>query len=202
MINALLKRWGPLGLRKRVWDKEFSSGKWDYMDPKASRKGGRDVVLDVLDRYSSGAHILDLGCGSGATGLELADGYQSYVGVDISEVAVAKAGSVLCPGPKKATNKYLVGDVLTFVPLAKYSIILFRESLYYCPDRNIAALLSRYSGYLSPDGVFVVRLHDRVKYQKIVQLIKSAYRIVECVAPADGSTIVIVFSPVAERVMQ
>jgi SAM-dependent methyltransferase len=194
IVNALLKRWGPPVLKKWIWDKEFANGKWDYMDA-VKHMAGRDVVLDVIEKYSSGADILDLGCGAGLTRMELADGYHSYVGVDVSEVAIAKANSVLCAEPKQSNNRYLVGDVLTFVPQAKCSIILFRESLYYCPERSIVLLLNRYSRYLNHGGVFIVRLHDREKYQGIIRLIEGAYFIRERIAPENGTSIVLVFSP-------
>jgi len=149
----------------------------------------------VIEKYSEGLDILDLGCGTGATGLEIADRYRKYVGVDVSEVAVTKATSVVQEQAKQSKMKYMVGDVLSFVPNAMFSIILFRESLYYCPDRNVEALLRRYSGYLSPGGVFIVRLHDRVRYDGLVQTIESSFSIQERIAPTGGKAIVLVFSP-------
>lgn len=202
VIKALLKRWGPPAVKKRIWDREFANGKWDYMDAATRAKAERDFVFDVIERYSPGADILDLGCGSGSTGLELTEGYRSYVGVDVSEVAIAKAAATPCSDSRKATNQYLVGDVLTFTPAGRYSIIVFRESLYYCPEKGIASLLNRYADYLNPGGVFIVRLHDRVKYQRIIQIIESAYHVGERVAASGGKSIVLVFSPVAERVSQ
>jgi len=202
VIKALLKRWGPPSLKKRIWDREFANGKWDYMDAAVRDKAARDVIFEVLERYSSDADILDLGCGSGSTGLELAEGYRSYLGVDVSEVAIAKAGATPCSASKKKTNEYVVGDVLTFVPPGTYSIIVFRESLYYCPEKGIAALLNRYSTYLTAGGTFIVRLHDRIKYQKIIQIIESAYHVREQVAAGGGKSIVMVFSPVTEAVEQ
>jgi len=201
-IKALLKRWGPPAVKRRIWDREFANGKWDYMDAAIRDKNARDVIFEVLERYSPAADILDLGCGSGSTGLELAEGYRSYRGVDVSEVAIAKAAATPCSPSKKGTNEYVVGDVLTFVPPGSYSIIVFRESLYYCPEKGIAALLNRYSNYLKPGGTFIVRLHDRVKYQKIIQIIESAYHVREQVAAGGGKSIVMVFSPVAEAIEQ
>jgi SAM-dependent methyltransferase len=200
VISALLKRWGPPVLKRRIWDKEFAKGKWDYMDAKSSNRAQRDFVLDVIEKYSVGADILDLGCGSGGTGLELADFYNNYVGVDVSAVAIAKASSTPCNEFKKLRNRFLVGDVLTFVPQEKLSIILFRESLYYCPDRNIASLLGRYSRYLGPGGVFIVRLHDRIKYQGIIELIERTFSIRERAMSEGGNSVVLVFSPIQERI--
>jgi len=155
----------------------------------------RDIVLDIIEKYASGADILDLGCGVGSTGSELADTYHKYVGVDVSEVAIAKAKSAPSSESRRSITHFVVGDVVTFEPETEYSIILFRESLYYCPERNILLLLNRYSSYLTAEGVFIVRLHDRIKYQSIVQLIEGAYTVRERIAPADGPFIILVFAP-------
>src|ERR1700690_1222456 len=79
--------YGPTSLKKWLWDKEFSGTKWDFID---NTKG--DCVYTHLEKFARNGSILDLGCGPGNTANEVADAtYASYVGVDISDAALAKA---------------------------------------------------------------------------------------------------------------
>lgn len=84
--SGLLKRYGPSGLKKFFWDQEFASGKWRFADDTSG-----DVVYQHLEKYVGRGSVLDLGCGQGSTAIELASPYVSYVGVDISEVALKRA---------------------------------------------------------------------------------------------------------------
>ena len=49
-------------------------------------------MYQFLEKYANSGNILDLGCGPGNTANELKEQvYQSYIGVDISDAALAKA---------------------------------------------------------------------------------------------------------------
>ena len=79
--------YGPSGIKKRLWDKEFSSTKWNFIDNTMG-----DCVYPFLEKYANNGNILDLGCGPGNTANELAaSAYKTYIGVDISEAALEKA---------------------------------------------------------------------------------------------------------------
>src|SRR5688572_27420770 len=82
-IRGLTQRWGTANMKRRLWDTEYSSGKWDHCE------NTRDsVVYKFLEKYSRHGSVLDMGCGSGNTGTELnLDCYSDYTGVDVSEVA-------------------------------------------------------------------------------------------------------------------
>ena len=85
--RGFIASYGPSGIKKRLWDKEFSGTKWDFIDNTVG-----DCVYPYLEKYARNGNILDLGCGPGNTANELAASvYQSYIGVDISEAALAKA---------------------------------------------------------------------------------------------------------------
>lgn len=198
-VIAALKLWGGAGVRKQIWDFEFKHGCWDFLDDlsQAEREAGkRDVVLDVLDSHSHGRSILDLGCGKGRTGWEIADTYHEYVGVDISAEAIRFATAYGQDNPaRKAKNNYLVADISNFTPPHQFSIILFRESLPYIPTNDIRALLEHYARFLSKDGVLIVRLHDRMKFRKIQVVIDEHFQVLQKLELENSSAVILVFAP-------
>jgi SAM-dependent methyltransferase len=194
-VDAILKRWGSTTAKRRVWDCEYSAGKWDYLGTQHA-PCDRDLVYSALEPYCANGTILDLACGPGATPLELPDTYTSYVGVDISPVAIAKAAAQINRHPSRAKKITLVAaDLLEFTPSRTFKIILFRECLYYFPIHRLRQLLARYSAALEPDGVFVARLHDRNKFNSIITMIESEYAVVSTLGNQNVGEVVIVFRP-------
>ena len=186
--TKILKRWGSTSTKKNIWDEEFSGGQWDYLDHTRN-----DVIYLFLDKYSNNGSILDLGCGSGNTGNEMdVFKYESYTGVDISEIAIQKALSRSKKNHRQEKNEYVCYDISSFVPRKRYDIILFRESIFYLPKNKITDVLKRYSNYLKKSGVLIVRMCDRRKYKAIVKLIEKHYHILER-SPADDANIILVF---------
>ena len=71
-------------------------------------------------KYAQNGNILDLGCGPGNTANELAsDVYRSYVGVDISEAALAKAVRRSKENGRQGKNSFVVSDFLAYKPCAR-----------------------------------------------------------------------------------
>ena len=64
--QAALKSYGPSGLKKVMWDREYASDKWNFADNTAG-----DCVYPLLEKYAAGGTIMDLGCGSGNTANEI-----------------------------------------------------------------------------------------------------------------------------------
>jgi len=152
-VRGFLLSYGPSSVKKRFWDKEYSEEKWAFAYNTAG-----DCLYPHLERYTKDADILDIGCGSGNTGTEMSGHYRSYVGVDISEAALAKARRRSQECGRGDKNSFANGDFLTYVPPSQYDVILFRESLYHVPMGQIRETLDRYSAYLKHNGVLVVRL--------------------------------------------
>jgi SAM-dependent methyltransferase len=112
LVSSFLLSYGPQVIKRRVWDKRFSTGQWNFIDHTVG-----DFVYPVLERYARNGRILDLGCGPGNTATELAaDAYHSYVGVDISEEALAKAAARTEASARKEKNRFVCGDFLAYVP--------------------------------------------------------------------------------------
>lgn len=196
IMNAVLKRWGPVQTKQRIWDHEYENGNWCHLDIQDRNGVRRDLIYVALERYSEGASILDMGCGTASTALELESDYSYYLGIDISEVAIQKARAFVAQDVEKARKtRFAVGDLATFDPGRKFQVIIYRECLYYFPRHEIRQLLVRSCCFLEDGGVMVVRLHDRNKYQPIVDMIEREYAVIERLAPAGATEIVIVFPP-------
>lgn len=194
IIAEILKRWGPRKVKQRIWDAEYAGGEWDYLREATERAtGAKDPVYMFLDKYCAGATVLDLGCGIGYTVLEMTDAFREYVGVDISIVAIDRANAALQSDSKRAQkSRFLVSDLTNFVPDRQFSVILFRESIYYFP---VGELLNRCCPYLAPGGVFIIRLYNRYKFKGIVDFIETNFHLIERYAPRNSAAIIIVCSP-------
>jgi SAM-dependent methyltransferase len=198
--RGFLLSYGPRKVKKAFWNKEFSGGKWDFIDDTSS-----DCIYPHLEKYAQGGDILDLGCGPGNTANELGrDAYRSYIGVDISESAIAKGMKRTCEGGRGNQNSFVCSDFLGYMPTQDFDVILFRESLYHVPHGRVPQLLEKYSKHLKPRGVFIVRLYlgdfrtGRVKYRvkKKLDLIRSKYDVVESSQyDTPGVPTVLVFRP-------
>ena len=154
-VQGFLTSYGPSSIKKKLWDRDFSSGKWDFIDDTAG-----DCVYPFLEKYANHGNILDLGCGPGNTANELtSDAYKTYIGVDISAAALEKAVRRTKENGRADKNSFVVSDFLGYAPSQDFDIILFRESLYHVPYGQVKPILDKYSKHLKPGGVFIVRLY-------------------------------------------
>jgi SAM-dependent methyltransferase len=181
--RGFLLSYGPSGIKKRLWDKEFSGSKWNFINDTAG-----DCVYSYLEKYANNGNILDLGCGPGNTANELAaNAYQSYIGVDISEAALAKAEKRTQENGRTSKNSFVNSDFLSYEPSQEFDVILFRESMYHIPYGQVLPILKKYSKHLKSTGVFVVRLYAgdhrpgviKTRVTAKLDLIKREYKVIE-----------------------
>lgn len=199
-VRGFLLSYGPSGVKKFIWDAEFSGRKWDFIDDTLG-----DCIYSYLEKFSNGGSILDLGCGPGNTANELAAGaYDRYVGVDISESALAKAVDRTREIGRADKNSFVNSDFLGYTPTQNFDVILFRESMYHVPFGQVIEILNRYSKYLKSNGVFIVRLYagdiptGKIKYRvtRKFDLIKREFEILESRGyEQPGTPTVLVFRP-------
>jgi 2-polyprenyl-3-methyl-5-hydroxy-6-metoxy-1,4-benzoquinol methylase len=199
-VERVLMIYGPTSVKKRLWDKEFSSTKWDFIDNTTG-----DCIYSHLEKFARNGSILDLGCGPGNTANELAaTSYKTYVGVDISEVALAKAVLRTKENGRADKNTFARSDFLGYAPTQEFDVILFRESMYHVPFGQVQAILDKYSKHLKSGGVFMVRLYagdiatGRIKPRVTAKLdlIKREFDIVESTEyQTPGTPTVMVFRP-------
>ncbi len=203
-VRGFLLSYGPTNIKRRFWDKEYSAEKWSF----AYNTVG-DCVYSHLEKHAAGGSILDIGCGSGNTATEMAEtAYQGYLGVDISEAALAKARRRSQECGRQDKNRFECGDFLAYVPTGQYDVILFRESMYHVPLGKVKATLDRYSAYLIDGGVFVVRLFassgdsadgkDKYRPSAMLNIMEAEFDVVEKGRyEVPGRPTVIVFRPKA-----
>jgi len=197
-VRGALLSYGPESIKKLFWDKEFSSGKWNFID---NTKG--DCVYKHLEKHAQDGDILDLGCGPGNTANELAESaYRRYVGVDISEAALSKARQRTEQHRRTSKNRFEQGDFLSYVPSQQFDVILFRESMYHVPLGKVKKILDRFSEYLKPSGVFIVRMflssnQGETKYRPsmMIRVIESEFDVLEKAQYGGMAATVIVFRP-------
>ncbi len=201
IANALIKRWGTATAKQRVWDSEYKTGRWTYQRGGQNNEG-REPVYGFLEKYGAGGSILDLGCGSGMTALEMRNNFREYVGVDISEIAVGKARVELCKEIDRAhKTRFFASDISSFQPDRKFSVILFRESIYYVPQHQIGQMINRYCSHLCPGGVFIVRVCDKDTYKGIIRLLETNLQVTDTYFAQDSKMVILACSPRGEVIL-
>jgi SAM-dependent methyltransferase len=201
-MESFLKAYGPSNIKSFFWDREYSGHKWDFADNTVG-----DCVYSHLEKHAANGSILDIGCGSGNTAVEVAaPAYRSYVGVDISETALAKATQRSIENGRQDKNRFECADFLDYVPTGQFDVILFRESMYHVPLSKVKTTLERYSAYLKDGGVFIVRLFassrddaegkDKYRPTAMLGVMEAEFDVVERRQyPDAGRPTVIVFRP-------
>jgi SAM-dependent methyltransferase len=188
--RALIYKYGTESLKKRLWNWDYSRSRYGY----GSSAG--DFLYPFLIEHARNGSILDLGCGEGKTENELdQEAYTECVGVDISEVAIAKARAWTERCGRGRKNLFYCSDLESFVPLQQFDLILFRDSLYYLPEPKIETTLDRYSAFLKEGGCFVVRLCEGVgRHSPIVKAIETNFSVTGKRISGDGA-VAIAFRP-------
>jgi len=181
-----------------LWDQEFSGSHWDFIDNTAG-----DCVYPHLEKYLKDGSILDLGCGPGNTANELTvTAYRTYVGVDISEAALAKATRRTEENGRADKNRFVCADFVSYVPTQQFDVILFRESMYHVPTGKVKATFDHYSKYLKDGGVFIVRMNTsdgkggrKYRLTAMVDVMEADFDVVEKRQYSESGPTVIVFRP-------
>jgi len=176
VYRMLVQKYGSEHAKRHLWNDEFAAGKWNCLDAS-----GGESIRYFVEKYANQGAILDLGCGSGTTGIELNPAtYSFYTGVDISDEAINKAKIRAFEVNAAGRREYCVADILSYTPGSNCSVIFFGDSIYYVPFRRILPMLSRYAKHLSPDGVFAVRLFDvSGKRRRFLRLIEDNFLVIE-----------------------
>lgn len=153
-----------------LWDKEYSSGKWDCLSDMPA-----DILYPHVEKYGANGAILDLGCGPGATADEVKS-YKSYLGIDVSEVCLEKARSRVADRPAS----FAFGNITTYQPQFLYDVIVLADALYYVPKYKLDEVLDLLLSHLTPTGVIIVRTRDDAgRHKPLLAKLEKDFAILE-----------------------
>ena len=138
----------------------------------ATRQRLQPGAQQILASLDSAANVLDLGCGNGEFGRELASrahqGY--YVGLDLSADLLDEARKDL---PSAAPVTYLKRDLASpdwdkDLPLATFDVILAFAVLHHLPGAELRRQVLRRAGArLSPKGHFIHSAWQFLRSQRL-----------------------------------
>lgn len=138
-------------IARSSWDEQYASGAWDYLHSvrEAARYG---VIVGYCRNLSSCGAVLDVGCGDGLLQRLLFPCYSTYLGIDLSELAIAHARA----GAAGAANtSFAQADGREYVPPpGDFDLVIFNECLYYFPQP--IEVVRRYQRHLRDTGAIIV----------------------------------------------
>jgi predicted TPR repeat methyltransferase len=108
-----------------------------------------ELVMPGRDRLA----ILDLGCGTGLTGVAFRDVAARLDGIDLSPAMIERAGA------RRLYDTLRVADIESALGEGTYDLILAGDTLVYLGD--LKAVLAQAHGALRPDGVFLFTLEQK-----------------------------------------
>jgi len=158
-LGRIISRWeqdqrqGDVPLGRDTWESLYRQGAWEFLS-QLDEISRYSVLVGYLHYLKPRGATLDVGCGEGLLFDRLrSSGYSRYVGLDLSEVAIAALRS-----RQDETTRFLQADAETYVPDEVFDVIVFNESLYYFHDP--LGVAQRYAQSLKPGGLLVVSLYQ------------------------------------------
>lgn len=182
---------GDVPKGKDAWDAQYAGGGWDFLTG-LSEAAHYAVIVGYADFLRPSGAVLDVGCGSGVLHDRFARvGYERYVGVDISEVAVAQLQE-----RRLADARFVAADAESFKTDETFDVVVFNESITYFADPIEG--FGRYLRRVAPGGVAIVSCHvQSARAQAILREIERRHEVLDAtvVSQDDTSWRVVVIRP-------
>jgi len=132
------------------WDKAAPKYAKDPISDMAGYTQTRDRIAQILQPHHA---VLELGCGTGSTALELAAGVARYLGTDVSPQMIAIAQAKLTE--QSPSQLSFAVQEAGAVPEGSHDVILALNVLHLLPD--LEGVLRRIYQALPPGGVFIAK---------------------------------------------
>jgi 2-polyprenyl-3-methyl-5-hydroxy-6-metoxy-1,4-benzoquinol methylase len=131
------------------------------------------TFLDLLGRYAtSGARILDVGCGAGYMTLEWARAGYDVLGVDISRICIDAARETLATSPFRDNFGSLRYEVSPFEEVTgTFDVVLFSGALHHFAE--LPPIMRKTSDLLSPNGLILCHepYHEQWRVDDAAQVV-------------------------------
>lgn len=165
---------------KAIWDAEYGDGRWAYMG-QPHEVARYWTLIGCMDTFRHGGEYLDVGCGDGVLFERFKPlGYQRYIGIDISDVAIEKLRH-----HNNGRTHFFQADAEVHKPADRFDVIVCNESLYYFRDPRRS--LDGYADSLKPDGCIIVSTYmESRRSLAVLREAKRAYAVVEEVKTTQG----------------
>jgi len=169
----------PQQVAAETWDREYRAGAWDYL-AGIENVAGLAAVMGYCQHLAPRT-ILDAGCGEGllAAKLKLL-AYDAYLGLDISQEAIARARAALGDG----RTRFEVADLHGFESGRPFDAVIFNQSLYYltAPER----VLARYAAMLAPGGHLIISMADMARTRVLWPLVEQVLKPLDAMDTRQG----------------
>lgn len=178
-LEKVVHRWevqqgkGDAPKPQEAWDAQYRTNQWAYME-RLDELSRYAVITGYLAYLKPGGAVLDVGCGEGILFERYQPyGYARYVGLDISEVAVAK----LMP-KQNAQAVFFQADAEAYQPAELFDVIVFNEAHYYFHDPLSA--VGRYAQALKPGGLLILSTYTASRRAMVIlRQLKTHYALVD-----------------------
>lgn len=167
------------------WDAQYRGGRWDYLN-QLDEMARYTVLVGYMASLKPRGAVLDVGCGEGILFKRyLPYGYSKYVGIEISEAALAKLAE-----SQNQHTIFIKADAEEYEPTELFDVVVFNEIVYYFSEPYVT--LNRYTHALKQDGVFLISIYQSsdaasLRGMEILRQLKSMYPVVDETQTTQGS---------------
>lgn len=153
---------------------------WDYLDSDDEAPRFLALVELIRRHRSSSGRILDIGCAAATLWRHLPlDIRDSYVGMDVSAEALARARRHTCPRVLFVHGAAAPGVAPAIAALGPFSVVVFIEVLYYLDDP--IQVVRSYGSVLDHGGLFIISLWNPRRNRVLRELLRRRLHVFDVV---------------------